>query len=225
MDHPGNLVVGANLMTVAVEKTADTSPVAGARVGVVQNGVLIGHGMTGVDGTVDLTLTGVATGSDIAVTVSEAGVQPYEGVITTGTAGGFLAASSLDIDDSSGNGDTRRQPRRGPGSVPDDPQLRQLHAPGLHREYLQCLRACHQRWQLGGIARNPRGRRSGRSTPLGLTIDADAQEGSLITLTLDAAGAGNVHNYSAVELVVAAPMWGEAYLAAADEFRLRSPAR
>ena len=53
-------------------------------------------------------------------------------------------------------------------------------------------------------------------TPLGLTIDADAEDGALITLTLDAVGAGNVHNYSAVELVVAAPMWGEVSLAAAD---------
>ena len=60
VDHPASLVVGANLMTVSVENAADTSPVAGARVGVVQNGVLIGHGMTGVDGTVDLTLTEVA---------------------------------------------------------------------------------------------------------------------------------------------------------------------
>jgi hypothetical protein len=216
VDHATTLVAGANLLTVAVTTNPEALPVAGARVGVVQNNVLIGHGVTGADGTIELSLAQVVAGSDIYVTVSEAGVQPYEGVIGTGTAGVFLGATALGVNDGAGNGDQTANPGEVLALSPT------MHNFGSSNSGAFSLSIAEVRGPASSVAGTVSfpdlapGAETVAPSALGLLVDADAQDGSTITLHLDAEQVGEVHNISTVSLVVEAPAWGENTLATAE---------
>ncbi len=213
--HAASLSVGSTYLPLTVTATDGGAPVAGARVGVVQDGVLIGHGITAADGTAVLTLDAVTDGSDLAVTVSEAGVAPYEGVISTGTVPAFLAATNLSVDDSAGNDDQAVNPGETIALTAT------MHNHGSSNTGAFTLR-------LGDImgtatavgdevafASLAGGSESVAATTLGLDIDANAADGELIRIQMDAERIGGLHDFSTVELQVVAPAWGELSLVAA----------
>jgi hypothetical protein len=216
VDHATNLVAGENHLAVSVRSSVDATPVAGARVGVTQNGMLIGQGVTATDGTVSLTLTPVVAGSDVNVTVSEADVMPYEGNISTGTAGVYLAAVAAGLDDSAGNGDQAPNPGEVLALSPT------MHNHGSSTSGAFFLSIADVQGPAvsvpGQVAFTDiaAGAEGAAATPLGLTIDANAADGSLVTLQMDAVLAGSVHNLSNLTLKVVAPAWSEFTLAAAD---------
>jgi hypothetical protein len=216
VDHAANLPAGANLLPVTVTTTAGALPVAGARVGVVQNGVLIGHGLTAADGTVDIALTPVVTGSNVLVTVSEAGVSPYEGSIVTGTAGAFLAATSLSVDDSAGNGDQVVNP----GETLALTATVHNHGSSTSSAFdLSIVDVSGPASSVPGqvaFSGLDGGADAEAPAPLGLVVADDAADGARIELQWDAVLVGVNHNVSTLDLKVAAPAWGEVSLAPTD---------
>ena len=207
VSHAGSLPAGANSISVSVMKSNGTEPVARARVGIVQNGVLIGSGFTEADGSANLTLTTVTSGSDISITVSEAGVVPYEGTATTGTAAVFLSATSLSVDDASGNDDQVVNPGE---SLALTATMRNNGSSASSSFDLAIANVNGPASATGGQVTFPglAGGSEGTATAsLGLTIDENAADGSLITLQMDAIRTGGQHDYSDATLTVMAPAW------------------
>lgn len=214
--HETNLPAGSNSLQVSVLAAGDDSPISGARVGVVQNDMLIGTGITGPDGTLLLNLTTVTDGSDIAITVSEAGVVPYEGTITTGTASVFLTVTALDADDSAGNGDQVINPgetlaltatvRNNGTSNSGNFDLEISAVDGLASVVAGTVSFA----DLGG------GSEIAASATLGLMVGAEATDGAVIRLEMDALRAGEQHDISVFNLTVSAPDWQLISLAPAD---------
>jgi len=214
--HAASLPAGANNLTVTVAKADGGAPVAGARVGVVQDGVLIGQGLTAADGTAVLNLIPVVAGSDIALTVSEAGVAPYEGVVSTGTAPVFLAAVTLGIDDSAGNDDQLVNPGE---TLALTATMRNHGSSGSGAFSLSLGDITGPATAVGdqvAFATIVSGAETAAASTLGLMVAADAADGAPLTVQLDAERIGNQHDFSTFNLVVAAPAWAEVFLAAAD---------
>jgi len=211
--HASTLSTGANNLVVSVTSSGDDSPISGARVGVVQNGVVIGTDITEADGSVNLSLTPVAEGADISVTVTEAGVVPYEGTITTAEASVFLAVTGVNANDggdlvinpgetlaltatvhnhgstSSGSFDLEITDISGPASiVPGNIVFADLAS----------------------------GSEVISSSTLGVVVNDDAADGDVIRLQLDAGRAGDQHDISTASLSVSAPAWEIVSLAPAD---------
>jgi len=216
VQHASALAVGANHISVTVANEINSAPVSGARVGVVQNGVLIGHGVTGADGDVELALAPVTAGSDIAITVSEAGVRPYEGTIGTGTEPVFLVTTELAIDDSADNGDQVVNP----GETLALTATVRNHGSGASGAFSLSIA------EISGPATSVPGQvafadiagggEAVAATALGVNVNANAADGSHLKVKWDAARVGDQHDFSIFDVQVAAPAWGEVSLAAAD---------
>jgi len=215
VSHVSNLPAGSTRLAVAVV-TATAGPVAGARVGVVQDGTLIGSGVTDANGNVDLHLSSVSGESGIAVTVSEAGCKPYEGIISTGTAATFLAVTTVDVDDSAGNNDQLVNP----GETLALTATMRNHGSSNSGAYDLSIASIGGPATAGGdqaiggdLAAGSEGVAAGS---LGLVVSPDAADGADITVQLDAARSGGLHDYSDAHLIVAAPAWEVVSLAATD---------
>ena len=214
--HAASLPVGANRLVVTVNATADAAPVAGARVGVVQGGVLIGTGVTGSDGSVDLVLTPVTGDGEVAVTVSEAGTAPYEGSITTSTAAAYVAVTGLGLADGAGNGDQTANPGE---SIDLTAALfnHGLSATGAFD--LGIASVSGPATAVGGTvacASLGAGAAADAAGALGLVVDATAADGDVIAVQFDAVRTGGQHDITTATLTVAAPAWEVVSLAAAD---------
>ncbi len=205
--HAGSLPAGANSLLVSVTNENATLPIVGARVGIVQNGVLMGSGLTGSDGTVDLVLSSVVAGSEISVTVSEAGVVPYEGTIVTGTASTFISSTDFVIGDSDGNSDQLINPGENLALTPTvrnngtsssgsfDLQIDEVNGPASANE---------DQVDFSDLAA---GAEVTGASSLALSIDSNAMDGAKIILRMDATRVGGFHDYSVATLTVAAPAW------------------
>ncbi|MDX2473136.1 MAG: C25 family cysteine peptidase [Candidatus Krumholzibacteria bacterium] len=214
--HAANLAVGANRLAVDVVHTDGGTAVAGAMVGVVQDGVLIGRGRTDVAGHVDLSLLPVTASGDLAVTVSEAGTRPYEGVVATGTAAVYLAATSFEIDDSAGNGDQQANP----GETLALTATVRNHGTGTSGTFDLAIASVRGPATPGSDqvtwASLAAGSEAEAPGALALTIDPLAADGDVITLQWDAVRVGDQHDYSDLQLSVAAPAWEVVSLATVD---------
>ncbi|MCP4550116.1 MAG: T9SS type A sorting domain-containing protein [bacterium] len=105
VDHDATLPVGANVVYVSVMEADGTTPLAGARVGVVQGDTWLGCAFTDASGTAGVPLESFIMGTDLAVTVTCPDRLPEESIITTGNADAFVTLDSFVIDDSAGNDD------------------------------------------------------------------------------------------------------------------------
>ena len=101
--HPAALPAGANQFDVTV--TDGGGPVAGARVGVVQGETLLGCAFSGADGVAHVTVSPLADGTEVAVTVTAQDHHPYEGSIAPDASSAFLSLDATSLDDGAGNGD------------------------------------------------------------------------------------------------------------------------
>ncbi len=112
---PASMPAGANSLQAIVTAVDGGAPVAGARVGAVQDGVLLGSGRTGPDGRVRLELANVAAGPAVEVTVTGASVLPVEASIATAAADVFVAATGVVLHDGDGAGSGNGDGAAGPG--------------------------------------------------------------------------------------------------------------
>jgi len=213
--HATNIAVGANSLLVSV-LTADDSPVSGARVGIVQNGALIGTGITALDGTVDVDLVPVVSGSDISVTITENCIVPYEGTVTTGTAPVYLAVTSIQAEDNAGNSDLVINPGE---TLALTPSVHNHGSTGSGSFDLGITGITGPASIVPGtvnFADIAAGSEAAANSPLGISIAANAADGSVIRLQMDAERAGGQHDISAANLVVVAPAWEIVSLAPGD---------
>ncbi|MCB1184310.1 hypothetical protein KDM41_12815, partial [bacterium] len=217
--HPVSVAVGTTALGVAVVD-GGALPVAGARVAVVQDGVLLGTGLTGADGAVRVVLDAVTGAGDVAVVVTGADLVPYEGVATTGVAAVNLGATAVAVadggsDGGTGNGDLVANPGetldltvtvRNHGSVASGAFSLGLTVDGPAAVAVGAV-------AVGDIAA---GATLDSPTPLQVAVAPEAADGAVLTLDFDATRAGDQHDLSALELVVAAPAWEILGLGAAD---------
>ncbi len=112
VDHPAQIAVGANAVTVEV--TSGGVPLAGALVCLFEDSVTHVRATTGTDGTVDLPVNTPSPGT-LLVTVTKHDYHPYLGEIDIDNATQFVGYNAHTIDDdasgtSSGNGDGLANP-------------------------------------------------------------------------------------------------------------------
>ncbi len=216
VSHAGNLVAGTNSLAVSVVTTDEEIPVGGARVALVQNGVLIGSGLTDANGSVTVTFPPVATDSNISITITEAQVAPYEGIITTAMASVFLGVTGMNVDDSAGNADQTINPGETLALTPT------VHNHGTSNSGAFTLAITGVEGLANAVAGDvgfadlPGGAEADAVSSLGLMIAAEAADGDVIRLQLDAARSGTQHDFSYVDLTVKAPAWDLISLVPAD---------
>jgi len=110
VSHPAALAAGANLLELSVREADGSTPLAGARVGVVQGETLLGCDFSDADGVARVALSPVAASTPVQLTVTCPGRICYEATLAAGDGGAaHLAAASCAVDDAppagSGNGD------------------------------------------------------------------------------------------------------------------------
>ncbi len=121
--HATTLDVGANYLAVDVA-AAGGAPLPGARLGVVQDGQLIGRGFSGDDGSAHLVLSPAPVAGTLQLTVTCPGRLPVLATITVGAAAGSsLNISTVVVDDddtapSSGDGNHVAGPGETLGLLP-----------------------------------------------------------------------------------------------------------
>jgi hypothetical protein len=92
---PSMVPAGAGSIEINVSESAGGAAVAGARVGVVQDGVLLGSARTDPAGRALVPLAGVLGGPAVEVTVTGASVLPVEIALPTTTLNVHVAAADL----------------------------------------------------------------------------------------------------------------------------------
>lgn len=197
---PGTLPAGANDITVTVALADGGAPVAGARVGVTQGGVLLGSGLTDAGGTARLELSPVGAGAAVDVTVSGAGVVPAETAVPTGTATVYLAAAGATVADGAGGianpGEslavTLRMANRGSA------------ASGAFTVTAAAVDGPAQAAGSAGFAAIGAGLEGDAQSPLTVAVDDDADDGAVVTLRLAADRGGGAVDASAWSFAVAA---------------------
>jgi hypothetical protein len=197
---PAVLPVGSNHLEVTVAATEGGAPVAGARVGVTQGGVLLGSGLTDAFGTARLELAPVGAGANVEVTVSGAGVAPVETSVPTVTAAVFLAAASAAMADGADGvanpGETlavtlRMANRGSAGSGAFTVTAAGVGGPA-------------QASGAAAFAAIAAGLEGEAQTPLTVAIADDADDGALVTLRLAADRGAGAIDLSAWSFTVAA---------------------
>ncbi len=113
--HASAMPAGASLIETTVRKLDGSTPVAGARVGVSQNGNRVGSAFTDAGGVARVFATIERSDVPVRVTVTGAGVLPYRADVPVTTGGPYLAFVGATIRDdgtggSQGNGDGLANP-------------------------------------------------------------------------------------------------------------------
>lgn len=213
--HPTQLSPGATHFPVTVTRTADSSPVEGARVAVSQDGVLVGTALTDADGLANLTLTDVSETGELDIVVSEAGIHPYEGTATVGEMDVFLAVESLALAESGATNDG--QPNPGENLA--------LTVTLTNHGTTSSGSATVEIVGIEGPATGGTGSVTFQSLPAGssiqadgalnIAIDPDAADGAPLNVVFQAQ-TSNAEDLTRVPLTVAAPAWEIIGMASAD---------
>ena len=207
--HTASVQPGANYLEVTVEDD-DASVLAGARIGVVRNNVLLGHGFTATDGVARLALSSVPAGSDLAITVTHPDRVPYEGTIAVGDgSGAFLATADTSIDDdavapSDGNGDGLLNP----GETVEISVSLANHGSGAATGVSATLSVdgpASTPAQDVGFPDVPAGGNSAGDEPYQLTVDAAASDAERIFCQLTVVHDGSAGDVSRLDFTVSAP--------------------
>jgi len=203
--HAAEVPVGSNRLNVHVATSEDDEAVVGARVGVCQDGVLIGNGVTGSDGSVDLVLSPVSDGADLDITVTGADVIPYEGTTGVGTAAVFLAVSDLELGDSGGDGNLN------PGETVSATATVTNHGSSpsgtFSLEIVDITGPATMSGQTISFDSVAAGASATASGAIDFTVDADAADGEAISLVLRAVRPGLQEDFTTQVAHVSAPAW------------------
>lgn len=110
VSHAAALPAGSSLVEVSVRELDGTTPVLGARVGLSQDGAVLGAAFTGEAGTARIVTDLERTDVPATITVTGAGMLPYRASVPVAAGGPYLAFAAMDLKDdgtsgSAGNGD------------------------------------------------------------------------------------------------------------------------
>ncbi len=125
--HPASIYIGTDIVEVSVEDFNMQGPVEGARIGISQGQSVLGLGFTDAQGMVRIPVSILSADDPVKVTVTGAGVHPYqESIPVSQSAAAMLAVADMLIVDngeggSQGNGD----------GIPNPGETIELH-PVLH---------------------------------------------------------------------------------------------
>jgi hypothetical protein len=196
-DHDAGLSVGTTMVTVTVTEADGATAVAGARVGIAQAGVLLGRAFTGPDGTARVLLDVPVADGPVDVTASHADRLPYRGQINGTTSGVFigLADHGLGSDLVAAAADLDLLPSlRNLGTEASGSAVVQLTLDGPATVTTATA-------LLDGLAAGAVGT---PQTALAFSVDANAEDGSLVTgaLTVER---GDELDHSGFLLTVSAP--------------------
>jgi len=100
VDHLAQVATGSNMINVSAYEADGSTPLTGARVGIVQDGKLMGAGFVNSSGQVSIVLAEPAAQGSLTVTVSRADRIPHQDNISVGNADAFLAIESLAVGES-----------------------------------------------------------------------------------------------------------------------------
>ena len=107
VEHDETCPPGATRFDVTVTESDETTPLAGARVGIVQDGVLVGAAFSGDDGVAHVPLSGLVDTAPITVTVTRSDRFPYQASVNVEQPAAHLVVTGLTwtSDGINGNGD------------------------------------------------------------------------------------------------------------------------
>jgi len=97
VDHLAQVPTGSNMLSVSAYEADGSTPLTGARVGIVQDSELLGAGFVNDSGDVRIVLAEPAAQGSLTLTVSRADRIPHQESITVGDANAFLAIESLAV--------------------------------------------------------------------------------------------------------------------------------
>lgn len=207
VSFPDPIPVGSNFIDVSVTRTADGTPVEGARIGVTQGENLLGRGWTDASGVARILASFESMGDSVAVVVTGAGVSPRRGTATV-QAGAFLSLDSTAIDDdalggSAGNGDGIANPHE---TIELTPTLRNRDAATATNVQATLASLSGDSVIVSGqvsFPDIPPGGTSPSTAPFVIRVPSDAPEGMALRLRIDAATATH-HSVSEMRLTVRA---------------------
>ncbi len=107
VDHAATCAPDANRFAVTVTEADGTTPLAGARVGVTQDGVLVGSAFSGADGVAHVPLAGLGATEPLLVTVTRSDRFAQQSAVPVDQPESYLALTGLTwtSDAPFGNGD------------------------------------------------------------------------------------------------------------------------
>jgi len=196
-DHPAALAAGTTQVTVTVTEADGLTPLAGARVGIAQAGALLGRALTDAQGVARVVLETPVADGPVDVTASSSDRLAYRGQINGNTSGVFIGLHDLALaaDAVVPGADLDLLPAlRNQGTEASGSGVVQLTVSGPATVTTGSA-------QLDGLAPGALGT---PQSALSLTIDADAEDGSLLTGTL-AVDRGAESDRSGFTLAVSAP--------------------
>jgi hypothetical protein len=100
--HPEDLPVGATMVDCTVAENPGGNPVTAARIGIAQNGLLLGTALTDEFGTARIVLTTPAQDGPVHLTVTHPGRLAYSAALNTGDDGAHLALDEFTLTDLQG---------------------------------------------------------------------------------------------------------------------------
>ncbi len=203
VSHPAALAEGATAVVVHASEADGATPLASARVGVVQADRLLGRALTDQDGHATVVLTSPPAAGPVQLTVSHADRVPYQHQFAVGDGSDFVVMTDLGLGDGEGNDDGVANPGEPLSLLPTFRNLGDqatstavvdlaVDGPATVNTSTVPLPAL-----AGGATGQPDG-------PLALSVLAAAADGQRITGTLRV-DRGSVVDDSGFELIVAAP--------------------
>jgi len=221
---PAGLDPGANYVEVQVHEADGTTPLAGARVGVVQDGALLGSGLTDTGGLARIALDPVAAGPDVAITVTHPARQPVELAVTAGQdSQAWLVVTGVAVEDgeapAEGNGDGLASPGETLALLPT------LHNPGQAATETAQLELALTGPATGSVTTAtltglPADTEGTPEAPFVVAVDPGAVDGTVILGTVRATR-GQSTDLSQFQVTVAAPAVEVTDVAVAGEGRLQ----
>jgi len=200
--HAAELPVGSTLLDVAVTESGSGAPLAGARIGLVQDGELLGAALTDAGGLARVVLTTPATAGAADLTVTHPDRLAYTSLLNTSADEAYLVLDDLMVSDPLGEPIIVQ-----PGvELALLPTLRNLGSEQSGEATLNLTTDGPVTITTGSqpLAPLDSGDSGAPTSPFTLTVDADADDGALIQGYLEAAH-GDQSDASGFELRVQAP--------------------
>lgn len=200
--HAAGLPIGATLLDVAVAEQDGGAPLAGARVGVVQGGLLRGAAVTAADGSARVVLQSAIGAGPVDLTVTHPGRLAYAAVLNGAPTEIFLALDELLV---IGQGGVANAVHPG-ASLSVLPTLRNLGSSASGDAIVALHAAGPVEVTAGSAALAPlaAGASASPDAPFALAVAAAAPDGAVISAYLDAQH-DSQNDRSGFELRVQAP--------------------
>jgi hypothetical protein len=205
VNHSTTLEIGTGFLEVEVDEADLRGPVAGAVVTAVSGGALVGRAVTDDSGIAWLSFPPVADEASLEITVTGAGLVPYEGTAGTISSAAHVTATTFAVDDAAGNQDGTANPGETLGLILTVAN----HGTGNTGPFTMELVDVAGPATLGGQTVNFADLASGGTAEAGTALDievhAGARDGDVIKLIVEAERSGEQFDQSLLQLVVASP--------------------